>query len=146
MKCDICKKPISELIIILPLRQPDGKLDTLACEKCATKSKAYCAKHVRPHIGFIDGSTACIWCVDDLVTANKGNAVRIRDRIWAELLEDEIEDLNEAAEISAEITGCSDSVAILRFIASAAIRSGKSIEEIVREITTSHSIASILWK
>lgn len=146
MKCDICEKPDPQMIVILPLRQADGKLDTLACEECARKSKAYCKKHLRPHQGFMDGSTACLWCIEELVQANKDSAVDIRDRLWEALPSHEVEDLNDAAEISADVTDSSESVAILRFIASKAKRSNQGIGEVIYEITESRSVDSILWR
>ncbi len=146
MKCDICKKPNPELLIILPIHQADGRLDTIACEKCAKESKAYCKKHRRPHQGFIDGTTACLQCIEELVKVNKDDATSIRDRVREALPRDQVEDLNDAAEISAEVTGSSESIAVLRFIASKAMRSNQTIEEVINEITESHSVDYILWR
>jgi len=58
-----------QVINILPLRHPDGRLNTLACEGCAEKSGAYCLIHQRPHLGFEDGTTACKECIDEKVAA-----------------------------------------------------------------------------
>jgi hypothetical protein len=54
-------------IVILPKRKPDGCLDTLSCLECARKSGIYCLRHNRPHLGFEDGSTACVLCVEEAV-------------------------------------------------------------------------------
>jgi len=146
MNCDLCKKPDPKFLVILPLRQTDGKLDTLVCEDCAKKSKAYYQKHERPHLGFMDGSTACIYCVEELVEANKDNAIEIRDRVRATLPMDQLEELDDTAECAAEISKCSKSVAILRFIASKAMRSHQTVEKVIYQITKSglHDVSYIL--
>ena len=133
-------------MVILPLRQTDGKIDTLVCYECAKKSEAYCRKHNRPHLGFIDGTTACRWCIEELVETYKNKASQIKNTICEALPEDQREDLSEASEISSEIMESSQNVAILRFVATSAMRSNRTIEDIVDVITESHSVDCILWK
>lgn len=66
LKCEICGCS-PEIINLLPIRQADGRLDTLACNECAEKSGAFCLTHQRPHLGFEDGTTACKECIDEKV-------------------------------------------------------------------------------
>jgi hypothetical protein len=64
--CEICLND-SDTLVILPIHQPNGSLITIACEKCAEKSSAYCKIHHSPHRGFEDGATACKMCIDNKV-------------------------------------------------------------------------------
>jgi len=66
MRCEICGGDLN-VIVTLPIRQPDGKLDTLACESCAVKNDTYCQKHERAHLGFEDGTTACTSCIEEML-------------------------------------------------------------------------------
>lgn len=67
MKCEVCGDIDPDIIVLLPKVQPDGKLDTSACESCAISSGMYCQKHERPHIGFEDETTACIPCIEEIL-------------------------------------------------------------------------------
>ena len=146
MKCELCGKD-PRVIVILPRRQANGKLDTLACEACAKKSGAYCKKHDRPHVGFMDGTTACIYCIEELVKANESKAVGIYSRLRDGLSSDQLEYLGDAAETSSEVMRCSASVAVLRFIASKALRTNQTIDEVIFQVTESgrYSVDYILW-
>jgi hypothetical protein len=148
MNCDICKKLDPHLIVILPIHQPNGNLDTLACEECALKSKAYCKKHERPHLGFFDGTTACAWCIEEMVKEKTDQAEEIRNCLRALLPEDQLEALNDAAEMSAEVAQCTESVAVLRFLASKAKRTNETVDDVVYQITESghSSVDYILWR
>ena len=134
MKCEICGKPDPKLLIILPLHQADGRLDTIVCEECARKSKAYCLRHQRPHLGFMDGSTACIHCIEELVRDNMDVKSEIMDRVCDALPRDQAADLVEAAEAVSSVMRCSESQSILRFVATKAMRSFKAIGSVIEEI------------
>lgn len=66
MKCEMCGRD-PELIVLLPKKQPGGKLNTFACKGCSIESGMYCQKHQRPHMGFNDETTACMLCIEDIV-------------------------------------------------------------------------------
>ncbi len=66
MNCEICGAD-PETIVLLPKKQPDGRLNTLACISCSIESGLYCQKHNRPHLGFDDGTTACIPCIEEIL-------------------------------------------------------------------------------
>ena len=97
-------------------------------------------------MGFMNGSTACILCIEEMVKTNQHNAKSIHDRILEALPDDQQEDLEEATEISALVTNSSESLAVLRFVVSLAMRSHKTIEDVLSEITQSGSVKSILWR
>lgn len=82
MHCEICGSD-AKLLLLLPLRQPDGKLETLVCERCAEKSPAYCSVHQHAHQGFFDGTTACLLCVEHVVAGH----LAYGDQIYARLFD-----------------------------------------------------------
>lgn len=67
MKCEICGNDLYDLLVLLPKRQPDGKLVTFACVGCSIESGMYCQRHQRPHLGFDDETSACMICIDEQV-------------------------------------------------------------------------------
>ncbi len=135
-KCEICGLKDPRLIYILPLKQANGSLITIACEKCAKASSAYCKTHDMQHVGFMDGTTACMKCIDEMVTAHTKNAETIMTRLLGRLSEEEVEELTESAEISAGITGSSEAVAIVRFISTKAVRTGTKFNEVFESVAT----------
>ena len=82
MTCEICRKDLDDTIVILPIRQADGKLVTLACPPCAQQSSAYCQAHQAPHMGFAEDTTACLRCIDEEVVRQAARA----PEIWARLI------------------------------------------------------------
>lgn len=67
--CELCSIE-ADIINILPITQPDGKLDTMACTGCSETSKVYCLEHRRPHIGFDDNTSACVECIETELDEN----------------------------------------------------------------------------
>jgi len=63
----MCRGDIGDVLIRLPIRQPDGALNTLVCESCAEKSDVYCLTHKRSHLGFVDETTICTLCVEEIL-------------------------------------------------------------------------------
>lgn len=146
MKCELCKKKDPKTMYILPLHQKDGKLDTMACEGCAKKSTAYCLKHDRIHQGYMDGTTACLSCVNELVQSEREiyGEWQIFQDIMVALDKNDAAQLDELADISASIVGDDRAMALLRFLASKACRNGLKVEEVTRRVINSRSIAFLL--
>lgn len=144
MKCEFCGKDIGDIIVSLPLEKADGSLNTLACLKCAEKSSVYCKKHRRPHLGFIDNTTACIYCIEEMVAENRHKEINIWYDLQQKLPTEELEQLLEWATISSSITSDSQKTCILRAIATKAKRSNQSIEEVLEKIIKAESVESIL--
>lgn len=102
MKCEICGND-PKSIVILPKRQENGSLITLSCEPCAIASGMYCEKHQRPHQGFMDETTACIPCIEEILKqdgekiagsfavavagSDKASEIQAAIRVWSERLE-----------------------------------------------------------
>jgi len=76
MRCEICRKD-PETIVLLPLKQPDGRYNTFACMECSLESGHYCGKHDRPNLGFEDGTSACIKCVEEIVESDGEKIVAV---------------------------------------------------------------------
>lgn len=66
MNCEICGKDPEEYVI-LPKRQENGSLITMACVDCSRISGMYCLKHQTPHLGFVDDTSACRDCIEEKV-------------------------------------------------------------------------------
>lgn len=144
MKCELCGKDIGEIVVSLPLKRPTGCLNTLACLKCAENSPAYCKKHNKSHLGFIDDTTACIGCIEEMVAENRHKETIIWNVLRQKLPTEEFERLSEWATASSLITGNSQRTCILRAIATRAKRSNQSIEEVLEKIIEAKSVESIL--
>lgn len=144
MKCGLCGKDIGDFVVSLPLKKADGSLSTMACLECAEKSPVYCKKHRKPHLGFIDDTTACIYCIEEMVAENRHKEISIFNNLRQELTTEEFERLLEWATIVSSITGNSRKNCILRAIATKAKRSNHSIEEVLEKIIEAKSVESIL--
>ena len=88
MNCEVCGNESKEYAL-LPIRQPDGKLNTIACLDCSIESGVYCTRHNSPHVGFYDETTACRRCIDDL-TRDYGE--KIAGTFAAKVFESELRD------------------------------------------------------
>jgi hypothetical protein len=144
MKCELCGNDIGEIPVSLPLKKADGSISTMACLKCAEKSPAYCKKHERPHLGFFDDTTACIYCIEEMVTENRKKEVSIANDLRQKLPPKEFMRLLEWANESSFVTGSSGETCILRAIATKAKRSSQSIKEVLEKIIETKSIEYIL--
>jgi len=145
MKCEICGKKDPKVIGVLPIQMKNGNLCTLACEECMKKSHTYCKEHDRIHIGFIDGTTACGECVNKLRQSFSLNqAQKIASTILGDVSVSDAERLRETAEISMTVTGWSLPIAIIHLVATRAVRSKQSVDEVVDNISNTESADSIL--
>ena len=145
MKCKLCGDADPDCLVILPIQQKDGSLCIMACLSCARKSDAYCKRHRMPHLGFSDKTTACPRCIELLVKKHAFQAEHIADRLTRMLPSDEDENLHEFAEIGAALSGQSQAMAILRAIASKAMRTDSSINAVVDRMIADGSAAHVLW-
>jgi hypothetical protein len=144
MNCVFCGMKNMDVIVLVPVCQLDGSLSSLACLPCSIQKGLYCEKHDRPHIGFDDGTTACIFCIDNLVKREMYRAHELTSKICEVISNSEIVSLNQAAGISSEVTGDSKDFSVLRFVASRAQRSKLSIDEVISKIVEKESCQFIL--
>jgi hypothetical protein len=108
------------------------------------KHGVYCTKHDGPHTGFTDGrTTACLRCVEEEVQARKDLAEEYCARLEGGLADEAWKELQEAAELSSEITGDEDPVSILRFLVTCSHRLVLPLEDLLVQILDRRS-ASIL--
>lgn len=66
MECEICGVPATDLAIV-PIKQENGSLITIACIPCARRLGVFCDQHQRPHLGFEGGTHACVLCIEEEV-------------------------------------------------------------------------------
>lgn len=132
--CEICLKP-TVFINILPIKRPDGSLITLACQSCTDNTDVYCKKHERVHLGFIDTTTACAFCIEERV---KNGGPQIHESFSRALQESpggvEIRDeLMEWASLSSQITGNPEDICIARAIVTVSERKNLTVQEVITE-------------
>jgi len=144
MTCELCGDPSLQLILVLPIKRPNGNLSTMACLKCAENSFAYCKKHRRIHRGFLDGTTACPLCIEEMVKERIFEKRNILNTLKQGLPPEEFNDLLEWANISHVLTGNLRATCVLRSLASNALRTQKSIDEVVKQIISEKSVQLIL--
>ncbi|KPJ56858.1 hypothetical protein AMJ49_03535 [Parcubacteria bacterium DG_74_2] len=144
MRCEICGGVLGKIVVSLPLKKRDGSLNTLACLKCAKKSSVYCKKHRKPHLGFIDDTTACVACIEEMVAKNRPKEINIYNNLRQNLPSAEFERLLDWADVSSFITKNSRKTCILRAIATRAIRSKQDIEAVFEKIMNDKSVNYIL--
>lgn len=144
MRCEICGKDVGQLSVELPIKKADGSLNTRACLKCAEESSVYCKKHRRPHLGFIDDTTACIVCIKELVAKNRKQKEGIYRSLRQNLPEEEFKRIIEWARVSSSLTGDPIRTCILRAIATRAMRSKQDITSVLDKILQDKSVECIL--
>ncbi len=143
MKCEICGKDALKFVL-LNIKKPDGCLNTIACLECAKKSPAYCNKHENAHLGFEDGSTACVGCIEEEVKENEIKGSDIINDLQQKLPKVEFDRLMEWANDVVPLTGNTDITCILRALITRALRIHKEIDEVIIEVIEEKSVNSIL--
>lgn len=145
MACQLCEAVESNIWVLLPIKQSDGRLEIMACLSCAEESPAYCKKHQKPHLGFEDNdTTACDLCIEELILEYKGRFAVICDDLEKNLPEEQYNRLKEWADDTSELTGDYLYVCLLRALATKALRLKTSIDEIIRQMIQVKSVDLIL--
>jgi len=140
MKCEICKKEMGNMWVVLPATGPNVLLTTKACLKCARESPVYCLKHEIPHLGFLDGTTACTSCVSELMAEKNPEVETIYNEIEEGLPPIELGRLIGWTEISGKVSGLPLVIYLLKAIATAALRLGMSFDEVKKQVLEAKSI------
>jgi len=139
MNCESCGDDSKEFVVL------PGRLENkIVCLSCAEKSPAYCKKHKRPHLGFEDGSTACILCIEEMVEDKKKEGVNV----WGELCERipamELARLLDWAELTSSLKGETKERAMLRAVITKALRTDQPTKAVIRELIEKQSVSPIL--
>jgi len=79
-----------------------------------------------------------------MVRQMEGIAGSTYRKIQGELPPEEFQKIEEAAEVSSLMTGNGEQVSILRFLATKALRTGTTIEEVVKELLHEGSAEVVL--
>ena len=137
MNCEICDKKDMDTTVILPpgrIVKPGEPLNVMACLECAKGSALYCHKHEKPHLGFEDGSTACIGCIEEKVFSAKWQAILYSNQIKESLSEDGYREIYREALKASRVVGSTPEMAILRFIITKAMRKHQTEVEVLKEV------------
>ncbi len=146
MRCEKCGREDAKSFMILPLHRESGELDSIFCFGCAVESGAYCKKHQMIHQGFIDGTTACIMCIEEKMMTFRHQASSIFSDIQSAIPYGRLKEVGliERLEVSARLMRSNHSIALLRFIASRAQRERVPVQAIVKRIKEERSVNCIL--
>lgn len=146
MECGLCGMDIGNDIVMLPTKQSDdGGYIMFVCLQCAEKSVAYCKKHGRPHLGFVDDeTTACAACIEEEIVAHGPREHYFVQKIWAALPLKKSEGLLNWAMVCSALTKERLGTCILRALVTRAMRIGKTCEEVADEIVAAKSAETIL--
>lgn len=143
LECNACGKDADEFVV-LSVKREDGSLVSIVCVSCAENSPEYCKKHDRPHMGFMDGTTACLSCIEETITKKESQGFNVWGLFKEKLPAEELFQLLDWADFSALITGNSKERCVLRAVVTKALRNNQEIEEVIREVLEEKSISSIL--
>lgn len=138
MHCELCGKE-PEAFVLMPIRGKYGALETIGCLDCAISRGVYCTKHERPHLGFEDGTHACVECVEGDVRANLRHATVVYTRIAREFPGSEQVEIGEYLESLSFLISSTREQNLLRPIAMLARRAGTSFDEMLERVIRSRS-------
>ncbi len=139
MHCEICGENDVDVFVVLPIGQPNGTLDTIACLECAQESGAYCKRHQVVCLGFEDGTSACTLCIEEIVDSKKDMGEKILRILRENLPEDELQRIEKWANYSGFLVSQSKERCILRAIAAKAERTDESFNRVLREVVEQES-------
>lgn len=144
MNCEDCGSDAQQLYII-PVKQPDGRLNKIVCYDCAVKSGAYCTEHDMPHMGFDKAEKgACLTCIEELVRENANRGDELLRSLLDSLPNQELLRLREWISDIQEFTADSDATCLLRALATQAKCTSLSIDEVIQQVVSTQSVDSIL--
>lgn len=145
LKCNACGKEVNEdEFVVLSVEKTDGNSISIICFDCAENSPKYCEKHKRHHLGFMDGSTACLSCIEETIAQKESEGFNVWGLFKKKLPAKEVFWLLDWADFSALITGNSKERCILWAVVTKALRNNQKIVEVIREVLERKSVSSIL--
>lgn len=140
MVCEFCGRE-PDTFILVPIRGKQGALEMIACMECAVSRGVYCTKHERIHLGFEDGTHACVLCIEEDVRANLHRSDAIAERLDLEFDEAVRGEVIEQCMRSLSLIGGTVGHALVRSIATLARRAGTSFEEMMEWVIEAKSDA-----
>jgi len=140
--CKECGRD-SYVIVIVPCGKGSGPYVMELCMKCAIRSGKYCVSHEVAHIGYSDGTTACIICVHDIVAEKMSSADGYLERITDNIDGDDLESLDDWLDMVGPIYGGRPR-ALLSALAARSLRTGVTVDEVTERIISARSAAEIL--
>jgi len=104
MRCVFCGRDPNPVVLV-PLQDAEGRLEQFACVTCAAEHGLYCSKHDRPHLGFQDGTHACVECVEEDAASHEALGAVLNVRINVEFPLPEVERIDEYLDEAGYVTG-----------------------------------------
>ncbi len=136
MHCEYCGRNLETIVILnIPSKKYIGSYNTFACIDCSKNNDAYCLRHEIPHLGFIDGTTACRLCIEEKVECL---GEKVANNYFCELLKylpnNQLKELHERFEPVSKSLNESIEKSIFRSIITYAMRFKKSHEEVMENM------------
>lgn len=137
--CGFCKKDVNPINLVeLP-----GLLSGFACTSCLRERKKWCDTHRQIHLGYIDGTSACRGCIKKLVKKSVDLAREFLVDIRKKLPAEQVEILDESLEVLVSI-GMPEEEAFANWLASYALRTRRTMEELIEYMKREMMISMIL--
>ena len=144
MNCEICGMQ-SGPVYSIKIPKDSHKPFTYVCKSCAIKKGIFCLKHEILHEGFVDGTTACIACTEEVLVFHELCGI---EEVYADirgiLPYFEAMLFDEAIGTVATYSQNYKSVVLFRYIVSASARSGVPVQDMVNRIKSRKTIKKIL--
>lgn len=141
-ECRVCGED-PDVLVLLP--EARGNTAIFSCIACAIKLGLYCTRHNSPHIGFEDGLSACLTCIEELSAKDEQVCRELLQRLRGDLTEGERDELDDWLEVVTAVTGDSDARCFMRALAGKALRLGVPTEAIEARVRREKSIRLIFW-
>jgi hypothetical protein len=144
MKCAFCGNKDMTDIVQVPVWFPGSEDEPFACLECSKAKGLFCEKHNKSYMIFDGKTTACLFCIEELVGHEEHRAYEIVSKICSNLPAEELAKLFEAVQMAVLITGEDEGIVMLRFVASRAKRNHISVDEVVEQIVKTASANFII--
>ncbi len=140
--CEICGEK-TDTIAMLPIPREDGSLITMGCVPCAIEKGCWCETHDCPYQSFGPRGVTCLACIELLVWEHADRDYLNQVLPIVPTLREGNED-REDLSMAARAMGCSDGLAFVRWVCTAACLAGKSPDEIIRQALETKDASAIL--
>lgn len=141
--CEFCGID-AEVLCLLPIHQPDGRLDKFACHACAITSGVYCVNHDTPHHGFNDGTHACLNCIEDLTQDLVRRYPAMSSKVQGCVSAYMYERWRSWCVTAADVMRCNQNEAVCRAMATLAMRTATTSEELLERLVAERDITVLI--
>lgn len=104
----------------------------------------WCGRHNRGHQGFVDGTSACLQCIEEESERSETTGGAFLQEILSVLSRDEREELLNWLGLVEELTRTSRARCFTRALATKALRTKTSLDAVMQEVSKTRSVAKII--